>query len=67
MSNTFTIFPYIFQGTGDRPFTSAKHARKKKPDQELLKTEETEGPLQETHYTRTGNPTEIIEKPITPN
>ena len=49
MSNTFTIFPYIFQGTGDRPFTSAKHARKKKPDRELLKTEETEGPLQETH------------------
>ncbi|KAM7448574.1 hypothetical protein ABFA07_003481 [Porites harrisoni] len=29
-------------GSGDRPFTSAKHARKTKPDQELLKTEETE-------------------------
>ena len=49
MSNTPTFFSYIFQGSGDRPFTSAKHARKTKPDQELLKTEETEGWLQETH------------------
>ena len=49
MSNILTFFFYIFQGSGDRPFTSAKHARKAIPDQELLKTEETEGWLQETH------------------
>ena len=47
MSNTLTFFSYIFQGSGDRPFTSAKHARKTKPDQELLKTEETQGWLQD--------------------
>lgn len=49
MSNIFTFFSYNFQGSGDRPFTCAKHhTRKTKPDQELLKTEETEGWLQET-------------------
>lgn len=56
MSNRFTLFSNIFQGSGDRPFTSAKHARKTIPDQELLKTEETEGWLQETYLTRTDNP-----------
>ena len=46
MSKTLTLFYNIFQGSGDRPFTSAKHARKTKSDQELLKAEETEGWLQ---------------------
>lgn len=49
MSNALTFLSNIFQGSGDRPFTSAKHARKTKPGQELLKADETEGWLQETH------------------